>query len=123
MKDFEIKKLQRERNHWRHEAHSIQAPQSWEKFRAIRNKIKKVIREKKASFYKKVFQSKNKNLIWKVIHRILSPNPKTLKVDPEKLNKFFNKTAERLVGKRQTDNASLQSYISSLKDKSNRFNL
>ena len=79
MKDFEIKKLQRERNHWRHEAHSIQAPQSWEKFRAIRNKIKKVIREKKASFHKKLFQSKNKNDIWKVIHRILSPNPKTLK--------------------------------------------
>ena len=44
-----------------------------------------------------------------VIHRILSPNPKTLKVDPEKLNKFFNKTAERLVGKRKTDDATLRS--------------
>ena len=121
MKDFEINKLQRERDHWRHEAHSKQTPQSWEKFRAIRNKIKKVINEKKTSFYKKVFQSKNKNDIWKVIHRILSPNPKTLKVDPEKLNEFFNKTAERLVGKRKTDNATLRSYISSLKEKSNSF--
>ena len=123
MKDFEINKLQRERDHWRHEAHSKQTPQSWEKFRAIRNKIKKVINEKKTSFYKKVFQSKNKNDIWKVIHRILSPNPKTLKVDPEKLNEFFNKTAERLVGKRKTDDATLRSYISSLKDKSNSFKL
>ena len=98
MKDFKINKLQRERDHWRNEAHSKQTPQSWERFRAIRNKIKRVIEEKKTSFYKKVFQSKNKNDIWKVIHRIL--NPKTLKVEPEKLNEFFNKTAERLVGKK-----------------------
>ena len=98
MKDFEINKLQRERDHWRNEAHSKQTPQSWERYRAIRNKIKKVIEEKKTSFYKKRFQSKNKNDIWNVIHRIL--NPKTLKVDPEKLNEFFNKTAERLVGKK-----------------------
>ena len=70
-----------------------------------------------------MFQSKNKNDTWKVIHRVLSPNPKALKVDPEKLNEFFNKTAERLVGKRKTDNATLPSYISSLKDKSNSFKL
>ena len=90
-----------------------------ENFRAIRNKIKKVINEKKRSFYKKVFQSKSKNDIWNVIHR----NPKTLKVDPEKLNEFFNKTAQRLVGERKTDNVTLRSYISSLKDKSNSFTL
>ena len=65
MKDFEINKLQRERDHWRHEAHSKQTPQSWEKFRAIRNKIKKVINEKKTSFYKKVFQSKTKMIYGK----------------------------------------------------------
>ena len=55
MKDFEINTLQRERDHWSHEAHSKQTPQSWEKLRAIRNKIKKVINKKKTSFYKKVF--------------------------------------------------------------------
>ena len=99
MKDFEINKLQRGSGYWRHEAHSEQTPQSRGKFRAIRSKIKKVINEKKTSFYKRVFP-KNKNDIWKVIHRVLSPNPKTLKVDPEKLNEFFNKTADRLVGKK-----------------------
>ena len=57
------------------------------------------------------------------MHRILSPNPKTLKVDPEKRNTFFNETAEQLVGKRKKDNATLRSYISSLKDKSNSFKL
>ena len=119
IKDFEINKLKKERYHWRYEAHSKPTPQSWEKFRAIRNKIKKVINEKKTSFYKKVFQSNNKNDIWKVIHRILSPNPKTVKVDPEKLSEFSNKTAGRLAGKRKTDNTTLRSYISSLKDQSN----
>ena len=53
MKDCEINKLQKERNHWRHEAHSKEIPQSWEKVKAIRNKIKKVINEKKTSFFKR----------------------------------------------------------------------
>ena len=70
-----------------------------------------------------MFQSKNKNDIWKVIHRIISPNPKALKVNPEKLNEFFNKTAEWLVGIIKAGNATLRSYISSLKDKSNSFKL
>ena len=82
-------------------------------------KSKKVINEKKTIFYKKKFQSKTKNDTWKVIHPVLSPNPKTLKVDPEKFNEFFNKTAERLVGKRKTDNATLRSYVSLSRDKSN----
>ena len=38
---------------------------------------------------------------------ILSPNPKPLKVDPEKLHEFFSKTAERLGGKGKADNATL----------------
>ena len=57
------------------------------------------------------------------MHRVISPNPKILKVDPEKLSEFFNKTAERLVGKINTDNTTLRSYIISLKDKSNSFKL
>ena len=81
--------------------------------------MKKIINEKNTSFYKKLYQSKKKHVIWKVIHRILSPNPKTLKLDPKKLSEFFNKKAERLVGKRKADNTTLPSYISSLKDKSN----
>ena len=35
MKDFEISKLQREKDHWGHEAHSKQTPQSWEKFSTL----------------------------------------------------------------------------------------
>ena len=107
MKYFEINKLQTKRDHWRLEAQSKQTPQLWGKSRAIRNKIKSFINEKKTSFYEKVFQSKNKNDKWKTL----------------KVNECFNKTAEQLVGKRKTDNANLQSCISSLKDKSNSFKL
>ena len=42
-------------------------------------------------------------------------------MDPEKLKEFFNKTAQRSVGKRKTDKGTLRSYITSLKDKSNSF--
>ena len=44
-------------------------------------------------------------------------------MDPEKLNEFFKITAERLFGKRKTDNTTLRLYTSSLKDKSNSFKL
>ena len=60
MKDFEINKLQKERFHWRHETHSKQTLQSWGDFGAIRNKIKKVINEKKQVFTKKCYNQKTK---------------------------------------------------------------
>ena len=114
MKNFEINKLQREREHRRliaskHLNHGENSEQLGTK--------SKRLSARKICFFKKVFQSKNKNDIWKVIYPVLSLNPKTLKVDSEKLNEFFNKTAERLVGKRKTDNATLRSYINSFKDK------
>ena len=62
--------------------------------------IKKKKKKKKNTFLQKSVSIIKKD-IWKVIHRILSHNPKTLKVDPEKLKEFFNKTAEQLVGKKK----------------------
>ena len=41
----------------------------------------KVYQGEKGKFLHKSVLIKNKNDTWKVIHRILSPNPKTLKVD------------------------------------------
>ena len=77
---------------------------------------------RKRQVFTKCFNQKT-NDIWKVIQCILRTNPKTLKVDPEKLNKFFNKTAEWLIRKRETNNVTLKSYASSLKDKSSSFKL
>ena len=98
MKDIKINKLQRERDHWRHEAHKNPTDENWATYRESRNKIKKAIKEKKTQFYRKVLSSKNSKEIWKVIHRILNPNMSTLQADPSALNEFFNKTAERVVG-------------------------
>ena len=60
MKDFEINKLQREKDHWRHETDSKQTPQSWEKFRAIRNKSKRLSTRKRQVSTKRFFNQKMK---------------------------------------------------------------
>ena len=54
MKDIKIHKLQRVRNHWRHEAHKNRIDEKWRIYREFRNKIKKAIKDKKTQFYKKV---------------------------------------------------------------------
>ena len=88
----------------------------------LRTKSKRLSTRKSQVSTKKVFLSKTKNDIWKVVYRIRSLNPKTLKVDPEKLNELFNKTAERAVAKRNADNATLLLFISSLKDNQTALN-
>ena len=98
MKDIKINKLQREWDHWRHEAHKNPTNENWGTYRESRNKIKNAIKEKKTQFYGKVLPSKNSKEIWKVALRILNSNTSTVRADPSALYEFFNKTAERLVG-------------------------
>ena len=88
--------------------------ENWETCRESRNKIKKAIKEKKTQFYRKVLSSKNSKEIWKVIHRILSPNMNTLQADPSALNVFFNKTTERLVGQNSTIDGDILSTKSNI---------
>ena len=114
MKDIKINNLQRQRDHWRHEAHKNPTDENWETYRDSRNKIKKAIKEKRTQFYRKVLSSKNSKEIWKVIHRILNTNMNTLHADPSALNVFFNKTAERLVGQNAATDDDILSYIDSL---------
>ena len=63
-----------------------------------RNKLKYKIKTAKREFYKRAFSSKNPKDVWKVIHRIFHPNPKPLRVDPDKLNTHFASTSERVTG-------------------------
>ena len=95
MKDIKINNLQRERDHWRYEAHKNPTHENWETYLRSRNKIKKTIKEKKTQFYRKVLSSKNSKEIWKVIYLILHSNMSTLQADPSALNEFLNKTAEK----------------------------
>ena len=92
MKDINV--LQRNRDHWRHKAHKTPTDKNWGTYREFRNNIKKVMKENKAQFYRKVLSSKNSIEIWKVIPRILNPNMSTLQANPSALNEFFNRTTE-----------------------------
>ena len=74
-------------------------------------------------FTKKKLSSKNSKEIWKVVHRILKPNDNTLKVDTNKLNKYSNDTATRLVSRKSMSKKELTGLIDSFNDKENAFQL
>ena len=57
------------------------------------------------------------------MHRILKPNDNTLKVDTNKLNKYFSETAIRLVSRKSMNTKELTSLIDSINDKENTFQL
>ena len=105
MKDIKINKLQRDRNHWRYEAHKNPTDKNWGAYRESRNKIKKAIKQ-----------------IWKVIC-IINQNISTLQEDPCALNEFFDKTAERPVGQNATTDDVILSYINSLTSSNDSFKL
>ena len=123
MKDIKINNLQRERDHWRHEAHKNPTDENWETYRESRNKIKKAIKEKKTQFFRKVLSSKNSKEIWKVIHCILNANMNTLQADPSALNVFFNKAAKRLAEQNATTDGDILSHIDSLTRSHDSFKL
>ena len=76
-----------------------------------RNKLKSKIKETKTAFHQKNLSSKNCKEIWKIVHRILKPNDNTLKVDTNKLNKYFNDTAIRLASRKSMSKKELTSLI------------
>ena len=123
MEDIKTNNLQCKRDHWRHEAHKNPTDENWGTHRKSRNKIKKVIKEKKTQFYRKVLSSKNSKEIWKVIERILNPNISTLQADPSTLNEFFKKTAARLVGQNATTNDDILFHKDSLTSSHGSFKL
>ena len=96
MKQLYIADLKEKRDNCRFLVHHSPTEENWVKFRDLRNKLKSNIKETKTAFYKKMLSSKNCKDIWKVVHRILKSNDNTLKVDTNKLNKYFNETAARL---------------------------
>ena len=123
MKDIKINKLQRQRHHWRHEAHKNPTDENWGTYRESTDKIKKAIKGKKTQFYRKLLSLKNSKQIWKVIHRILNPNMNTLQADPSALSEFFNKTAEGLVMQNATTDGVILYHIYSLTSSHDSFKL
>ena len=72
--------------------------ETWEKFRAARNRLKELIKSTKRNFMERMLSSKKSKEVWKVIHRILHPSPQRITMQPDKLNNFFASTAERTIG-------------------------
>ena len=70
-----------------------------EMLKSVRNELKKSIKETKRTFLKKLLSNKNCAETWKVINKILHPNPATVKVNPDEVNIYFNQTATRTTGK------------------------
>ncbi len=120
MKDTDIQSLQKECKQSRYEAHkSPQNEDNWNKFRSIRNQLKKVIKKAKTVFVEKVLSSNRPKDVWKTIHRVLYPSPQPLRIDPNQLNKHFASTAERIVASSPLDRDDLHSFLASLPQDSN----
>ena len=95
MKCPNIKDLQKERDTARYEAHNTPFDTKWDYFRSVRNKLKAAIRTARKAFIEVVLYSNKTSEVWKVIHRILKPNPKPLRFNPDELNGHFTSTAQR----------------------------
>ena len=95
MKCPNIKDLQKERDTARYEAHNTPSDTKWDYFRSVRNKLKAAIRTARKAFIEVVLYSNKTSEVWKVIHRILKPNPKPLRFNPDELNGHFTSTAQR----------------------------
>ena len=99
LKHFEICNPKQTRNEFRYNAHQTQSEDDWRKYREVRNKLKKKIRTTKCNFYKNTLNSNRPKEVWKIIHRILNPNPKNIVVDPNTLNNNFIGNVKRLTAK------------------------
>ena len=85
----------------------------WEKYRNLRNTLKREIKSTKKTFFKKALLSKNAKSVWSTIHRILKPNFKRIKTKPKELNDYFSSIASKITGKTQ-DNTNNINFIQQL---------
>ena len=113
MKQLDIIELQKQCNNNRFLPHNTPSKENWINFRNARNKLKKKIKDTKATFYKIILTSQNSKEIWKIVHRILNPSDKTLEADTNELNKCFNQTGKRLTTTEPHSNAELENHIGS----------
>ena len=113
----QIRKLQVEREKLGREAHKKNTDDSWDAFRAVRNKIKFAINKSKRSFITNALSSKRPKEVWRIIHRILHPSPKPLQADPDRLNEFFIKTNERTLSTKPDERSELIELVHSFSEK------
>ena len=67
-----------------------------------------------SDFYNRALSSNKPKEVWKVIHRILHPNPQPLQFQPDELNAHFASTAQRVTGASAASEESIKCLIDSL---------
>ena len=78
-------------------------PDVWQAFRDVRNRLKTKIKEAKRSFINTALSSSKPKEVWRVIHRILNPSSRPLRIDVNELNQYFAETAQRTTGNSDVD--------------------
>ncbi len=79
--------------------------------RETRNDLKKKIKAAKKSFVRKALSCKKPKAVWKILRRVLHPNPQRINFDPNKLNTHFATTAERTASICYDENDSPESIM------------
>ena len=103
---------------------STKSEDLWRLYRSVRNALKVKIRNARKIFMENALSSCNPRDVWKIIHRILKPNPKPLRVDLKSLNEHFVTTAQRTTGCHAMEENELFEMIYNLPDdKPNSFKL
>ncbi|KAK2558707.1 putative RNA-directed DNA polymerase from transposon X-element [Acropora cervicornis] len=115
MKNPLIEELQKKRNAARFTAHQTSTYAAWHEFRLVRNKLKSATTAQKAFIEKALYSNKSRE-VWKVIHRVLKPSARPLRFDPDELNDFFAKTAQRTLETQATPIEDLMCLIANLPD-------
>ena len=68
----------------------------------------------KSNFYRKALSSNKSSEVWKVIHKIINPNVKRIRINPNELNKHFSTTSKRLTGRNNADLHVLKCIINNM---------
>ena len=77
-------------------------PKEHQKYLEDKKQYKKTIKDKKNSFFRKVFFSKNPKTVWNSIDRILNKQQKRINHKPSEMNNYFSNLAANLTNKENT---------------------
>ena len=114
MNGIDIVDLKQKCHQLRTLCHTTNRETDWNDFRNVRNKLKAKIKSTKSSFYRKALSSKKPSEVWKVIHKILNPNSKRIRINPNELYKHFSTTSKRLTGRNNADLHVLKYIINNM---------
>ena len=114
MNDIDIVDLKQKCHQLRTLCHTTNRETDWNDFRNVRNKLKTKIKSTKSSFYRKALSRKKPSEVWKVIHKILNPNGKRIRINPSELYKHFSTTSKRLTGRNNADLHVLKYIINNM---------